>query len=187
LAKVAKEARLREYENAFYWLDDANIANICFNSVDPNVGLKINSERTTLKCYLCDTGLLVTHSLDERASLDSEVYRAIILGKLSINEGAFAENAVAQAFAANGKKLYFYSRLDRDNSSNTMEIDFLISEGKKIAPVEVKSGDYKGHRSLDKFKSKFGARIGTRYVLHTKDLKVEDDIVCLPIYMAMFL
>jgi len=187
LSQITKKARMREYESAFYWLDEANIATICFNSVDPNVGLKINSERTTIKCYLCDTGLLVTHSLDEENYLDGEVYRSIMLGKLSINEGAFAENVVAQAFVANGKKLYFYSRFSRDDSNNTMEIDFLIREGKKVVPVEVKSGAYKGHRSLDKFKNKFSNRIGTRYVLHTKDIKVDGDIIYLPIYMAMFL
>jgi predicted AAA+ superfamily ATPase len=187
LASISEAARFREYENAFLWLADAGIINPCYNSSDPNIGLKMNIEHTVLKCYMADTGLLVSHALDEADITANEIYRAILLDRLGINEGMFAENVVAQMLAANGRKLYFYSKHDREDSAGTMEIDFLLPDGKKIAPVEVKSGLYKGHRSLDKFKARFGKRVGTRYILHMKDLKTEDDIVFLPLYMAAFL
>jgi predicted AAA+ superfamily ATPase len=187
LASISSKARYREYEDAFVWLSEAKIINTCFNTTDPNVGLKMNSERSTLKCYMADTGLLVTQALGENEFTGNEIYKSILLDKLEINQGMFAENVVAQMLVSSGKRLYFYSRNDREDSSNTMEIDFIISSGKKVSPIEVKSGSYKGHRSLDKFKAKFSGRTGTQYVLHTKDLKQEGDVCYLPLYMAMFL
>ena len=86
-----------------------------------------------------------------------------------------------------GHKLYFYSRSDRENAENRMEIDFLISKKRKICPIEVKSSSYRNHISLDKFKSKFSSKTGEQYIIYTKDLKVEGDLICLPIYMLLFL
>ncbi|GHT78709.1 ATPase [Actinomycetota bacterium] len=187
LSVIAKSARLREYEDAFYWLSDAKIINTCFNACDPNVGLKMSSDQSTLKCYMGDTGLLVSQSLEDSDFVQNEIYRSILLNKLSINQGMFVENIIAQTLASNGHKLFFYSCSDNDNPKNTMEIDFLLTSGKKVCPIEVKSGAYKAHRSLDKFKDKFGFRVGTRYVVHTKDLRVENDVIYIPLYMAAFL
>lgn len=97
------------------------------------------------------------------------------------------ENYVAQTLKSNGYELFYYSKNDNDVIKNNMKIDFLIVQDKKINPIEVKSGDYKKHTSLDRFKEKYKKNVGTRYILHTKDLKVENDIVYLPLYMAMFL
>ncbi len=187
LSSITKQARFREYENAFIWLSEGRIINTCFNTTDPNVGLKMNSERVTLKCYMADTGLLVTHALDENDVISSEIYKSLILGKLNINEGMFVENIVAQMLVSKNHKLYFYSKNDRQKNENTMEIDFLITENKKILPLEVKSGEYRGHRSLDKFKKKFSKRIGQRYVIHKKDLSVVGDVTYIPLYMTLFL
>ena len=187
LSSITKEARFREYEDAFIWLSEGRIINACFNTTDPNIGLKMNSERVTLKCYMADTGLLVTHALDENDVISSEIYKSLVLGKLNINEGMFAENIVAQTLVSRKHKLYFYSRNDRQNNENTMAIDFLMTSNKKVIPIEVKSGDYKGHRSLDKFKEKFSNRIHQRVVIHTKDLSVNGDVIYLPIYMTLFL
>jgi len=187
LSSITKEARFREYEDAFIWLSEGRIINTCFNTTDPNVGLKMNSERVTLKCYMADTGLLVTHALDENDVISSEISKSLVLGKLNINEGMFAENIVAQMLVSKKHKLYFYSKNDRQKNENTMEIDFLITENKKILPLEVKSGKYRGHRSLNKFKDKFSKRIGQRYVIHTKDLSVAGDVTYLPLYMTLFL
>jgi len=187
LASISKEARFREYEDAFMWLIDAKVVNPCFKATEPSVGLRMNRDQTSLKCYSLDTGLLVSQVLDTNTITSNEIYKAILFERIGINEGMFAENIIAQMLVANGKKLYFYSCADKRKKENTMEIDFLIQEGKRISPIEVKSGAYRGHSSLDKFKVKFGTRVGTRYVLHTQDLKVEGDIVYLPLYMAMFL
>ena len=187
LASIQKEARFREYEDAFMWLDEAMIINTCFNSTEPNVGLSLNSERVTLKCYMADTGLLFSHAFSDNELMEEEVYKAILFDRIGLNEGMFFENVAAQMLKSRGHKLYFYSRSDRENLQNRMEIDFLISKKRKICPIEVKSSSYRNHVSLDKFKSKFSSKIGERYIIYTKDLKVEGDIICLPIYMLLFL
>lgn len=168
-------------------LAEGMIINQCFNATDPSVGLSMHMDAATQKCYMADTGLLVTHALPDRNPLDSDLYKAIMLDKLGINEGMLMENMVAQMLRAGGHKLFFYSRNDRDDSSNTMEIDFLIKGKSKISPVEVKSSSYRNHSSLDKFRGKFKGKIGQPYIVYTKDLSVSDGIVCIPIYMASFL
>lgn len=187
LSSLSKEARSRSYEDAFVWLDESMIVNTCFNTTDPSAGLALTEQATNVKCYLVDTGLLVTQSFLNKTYLDNEIYNAILFDKLNINEGMIVENYVAQCLRASGHRLYYYSVNDERNRSNNMEVDFLISQEKKLNPIEVKSGNYNKHSSIDKFKAKFGKKVGTRYLLHTKDISVEDDLVCLPLYMAMFL
>ncbi len=187
LSSIDKNARFRSYEDSFIWLNEAMVTNTCLNVSDPNVGLALSSEHNTQKCYMADTGLLVTHTFMNRSFTDNELYRAILFDKLDINEGMIMENAVAQMLRRNGHKLYFYSRNDTVNQENRMEIDFLITQGKKISPIEVKSGNYRSHSSLDKFKKKFSKTIGVSYILYTKDVMEKDGIVHLPLYMAMFL
>ncbi len=187
LSSISKEARLRSYEDSFIWLNEAMVVNTCFNATDPNVGLALSTDNTTQKCYMADTGLLVTHTFMDTAYTENELYRAILFDKLNINEGMIMENAVAQMLRAAGHKLYFYSRSDHGNRENNMEIDFLIKDGKKISPVEVKSGDYRSHSSLDKFKKRFSSKIGKSYILYKKDVMLKDGIIHLPFYMAMLL
>ena len=139
------------------------------------------------KCYMADTGLLVTHTFMDRPYIENDLYKAILFDKLCINEGMIMENIVAQMLRRNGHKLYFYSRNDKVHRQNHMEIDFLITDGKKISPVEVKSGSYKSHSSLDKFRKKFASKLGDPYILYTKDVMIRDGIIHLPIYMAVFL
>ena len=142
---------------------------------------------TTQKCYMADTGLLVTHTFKDKKYTDNELYRAILFDKLNINEGMLMENIVAQMLRLRRERLYFYSRSDSRKRENHMEIDFLITEGKKIAPVEVKSGNYRSHSSLDKFRKHFSSVIGNSYILYTKDVMIKDGIIHLPLYMAEFL
>lgn len=187
LSSISKEARFRTFEDSFLWLNEAMIVNTCFNATDPNVGLALSADHSTQKCYMADTGLLVTHTFMDRSFTANELYRAILFDKLSINEGMIMENVVAQMLRCNGHKLYFYSRYDSNHRENHMEIDFLISEGKKIAPIEVKSGNYKSHSSLDKFRSRFSTNISKSYILYSKDVMEKNDVLHLPLYMAMFL
>ena len=187
ISSINKNARFREYEDSFLWLHEAMIVNACFNATDPNVGLALSADHAKQKCYMADTGLLVTQTLMDNEATENDIYKAILFDKLGINEGMFMENVVAQMLRTSGHRLFFYSRNDAMNRENTMEIDFLIVEGKKIAPVEVKSGNYRFHSSLDKFRKKFSAKIGTSYILYTKDVMVKDGIVHLPVYMAMLL
>ena len=187
LSSIAKDTRLRSYEDAFMWLSDGMIANPCFNATDPGVGLAMSKEHTTQKLYMADTGLLVTHTFRDNDYSDNELYRAILLDKLHINEGMLMENAAAQMLRFNGHRLYFYSRVDSSNRKNMMEIDFLIAKKGKICPIEVKSSAYRAHSSLDKFRKKFSSKLGDAYILYTKDIMIRDEVTHLPVYMAMFL
>lgn len=187
LSSLGKQARFRSFEDSFVWLNEAMIVNACFNATDSHVGFALSADHATQKCYMADTGLLVTHTFRDKKYTDNELYRAILFDKLNINEGMLMENIVAQMLRHKRPRLYFYSRSDSRNRENHLEIDFLITEGKKIAPVEVKSGNYRSHSSLDKFRRHFSAVIGNSYILYTKDVMVKDGIIHLPLYMAELL
>lgn len=190
LSSLSKDARFRDYEDAFTWLDEAMITNTCFNASDPNLGLSLNSDRLTLKIYMADTGLLLSHAFSENDEMHQDVAKAIVQDRLEINNGMIFENIVAQMLTALNKKLYFYSRADNQDRSNTMEIDFLIidkTKPTKISPVEVKSGKNYTTSSLNKFSLKFHAKLGKKYLIHTKDLFQKDGITYIPVYMTMFL
>ena len=184
LSSLGKQARFRTFEDSFIWLNEAMVVNTCFNATDPTVGLALSSDNTTQKCYMADTGLLVTHAFKDKKFTDNELYRAILFDKLNINEGMLMENIVAQMLRHGRSRLYFYSRSDNLMRENHMEIDFLIAEGKKISPVEIKSGNYRSHSSLDKFRNHFSSVIGNSYILYTKDVLIKDGIIHLPLYMA---
>lgn len=187
LSSIDIGARFRDYENSFMWLAEAMIVNNCYNATEPTVGLAMSKEHTTRKCYMGDTGLLISHSFMDDAFMDNELYRDILLDRLHVNEGMLMENIVAQELRAHGHKLYFYSRVDTNSRENSMEIDFLIRRERKICPIEVKSGAYRKHSSLDKFRKRFSGKIGQTYILYTKDICVKEEVVHLPLYFAMFL
>ena len=194
LSSLDSNARSREYADAFFWLADACISATCIGVDDPSVGLAATADEGTFKCHMADTGLLICQLFADNAETPHELFRDILLGKLEINEGMFTENVVAQQLASNGHGLYFYSRRDRENSANTMEIDFLITAGyddaagrMRVSPIEVKSTKRYGAKSLEKFKTKFGSRVGVRYILHPKPMQAEGDLVRLPLYMAHLL
>ena len=184
---IDKNARFRSYEDSFIWLNEAMVTNSCYNSTDPNIGLALTSEHSTQKCYMADTGLLVTLTFMDKSYTANELYKAVLFDKIDINEGMIMENIVAQMLRTNGHKLYFYSRSDNLHRENHIEIDFLIANGKKISPIEVKSASYRSHASLDKFLRKFSAKTGTPYILYPKDVAEKDGILHLPLYMAMCL
>ena len=110
LSALAPNARMRQYADAFFWLMDARIINCCFNSTAPNIGLRLNEDRTTVKCYLGDTGLLISMAFDEHGEEIKELYRKMVFGKLEVNEGMLTENVVAQMLTAAGNKLFFFSK-----------------------------------------------------------------------------
>ena len=180
-----------QYEETFFWLSDSMVSNECFMCSDPNVGLSINEVRTYVKCYMGDTGLLVSHAFDENELLEDEVYKQILSGKLSLNEGMLYENIIAQMLTANGHKLYFYMHYNEEKHRNDIEIDFVLSNNSKlkykIYPIEVKSGTKYTTTSLLRFKEKYKDRIGESYIIHPKNLIVKDDILCIPPYMVMML
>lgn len=192
LSSLKAGARFDEYKDALFWLSDAMIVNNCYNSTEPCIGLNLNRDRTLLKCYMGDTGLLVSHTFDENGIVSEEIYKKILLDKLEVNMGMILENMVAQMLAASGHKLYFYANSVRNDASSRMEIDFLIAKSKisnrhNISPIEVKSSKNYTLSSLRKFMEKYSQQLHVPYVLHTGDLKEENGITYLPLYMTPFL
>ncbi len=189
--EIQKGSSATQYEETFFWLSDSMISNECFLTNDPNVGLSLNENRAYIKCYMGDTGLLVSHAFDENELLDSKVYHQILSGKLSMNEGMLYENMIAQMLVANGHKLYFYTHYDKEKKRNDMEIDFIISNNSKlkykIFPIEVKSSKKYKYTSMLKFKEKYSQKIGNAYIIHPKNVIIKDDILFIPPYMTMFL
>ncbi len=191
LNKIAEGSTIDQYADTFFWLGNSMICNECFLTRDPNIGLALNEDRSYIKCYMGDTGLLVSHAFDENALADSELYKQIINDKLSLNEGMLYENVIAQMLTAKGHKLYFYTHYNEEKRRNDIEIDFIISNNNKlkykIYPIEVKSTKRYSTKSLERFKEKYSSRIGGCYVIHPKNLSVKDGITYLPAYMAMCL
>ena len=189
LSSLGKGSKMRSYEDAFLWLDDAMVVNSCYNTTEPNVGLRLNMDSSAFKCYMGDTGLLVSHAFDDKALAAEDIHKRLLLGNLEVNEGMLMENVVAQMLAVSGHPLFFFSKYDKSNAEERMEIDFLIAKSKigrrkNIIPIEVKSKKRYTTNSLDKFTSKYKAKIDSPIVLHAKDLAVKDGVTYLPLYMA---
>ena len=192
LSALKEGARARDYETAFFWLDDAMIINSCYNTTEPNVGLNLNKDINTMKCYMADTGLLISHAFDANEIVSEDLYRKILLDKLEMNSGMIVENIVAQMLRTAGHKLFFYSNASMTDKDSRMEIDFLIAKSKittrhNISPIEVKSSARYTLTSLRKCIAKYGSYLSTAYVIHPADLKEEDNIVYLPLYMCPLL
>lgn len=192
LSALQDNARMRDYSQAFFWLSDAKVINCCYNSTEPSIGLKLNEDRTTLKCYLNDTGLLISHAFDERGIVTEDLYRKLMFDKLEVNQGMLVENIVSQMLKASGHNLFFFSNNSRTSAEDRMEIDFLIAKPTttsrhNISPIEVKSGTRYALTSLIKCMTKYAKDLSTTYVLHDKDLKIERGIVFLPLYMTPLL
>ena len=189
--RIVEGSSAEQYEETFFWLQDSMICNECRRTNDPNVGLSLNESEGYIKCYLGDTGLLVSHAFDENELLEDEVYRQIIAGKLGLNEGMLYENMIAQMLTANGHRLFFYTHYSEEKKRNDIEIDFIISNNSKtrykIYPIEVKSGTNYTTQSLLKFREKFKNRIAECYIIHPRNLTVRDGILCIPPYMTICL
>ena len=192
ISSLDENARYRNFERAFYWLSDACLINIAHNTTEPNIGLGQRIDSNSFKCYLFDTGLLLSMTFNEKAIINEEIYKKILFDKLSFNEGMILENIVAQMLVANNRKLYFFSKNDRQNSSETMEIDFLISTDivtskHNIIPIEVKSGERYTYSSIEKLMNKYREYLAEPIIIHTKDLKEENGILYIPVYMTELL
>lgn len=189
--RIAEGSSADQYEETFFWLSDSMVCNECRKANDPNVGLSLNESDTYIKCYMGDTGLLVSHAFDENELLEDEVYKQILSGKLGINEGMLYENMIAQMLTANGHRLFFYTHYNEEKKRNDIEIDFILSNNSKtkykMYPIEVKSGTNYSIESLLRFREKYRSRIGECYIIHPRNLTVKDDILCIPPYMTICL
>ena len=192
ISSLNEKNRYRNYEGAFFWLNDASLINIAYNTTEPNIGLSKRIGSNSLKCYLFDTGLLLSMTFNEKNIINEEIYKKILFNKLSFNDGMILENVVAEMLISSGHKLYFFSRNNHEDKEETMEIDFLISSKNitskhNIIPIEVKSGSRYTYSSLNKLKEKYKDYLDNPVIIHTKDLKEENGIIYIPIYMTELL
>lgn len=183
---------MRDFDSTFEWLKSAMTVNVCYNSTEPNVGLDLNTDRQTLKCYLGDTGLLISQAFGESVVTAADIQGRILMGAIEINKGMLMENVVAQMLRASGHRLFFYSNADREHAEDRMEIDFLLdrptlTRRHNISPVEVKSAKQYATVSLDKYRRKYSKFLAESFVLHVKDLEQADGVTRLPVYMAPLL
>ncbi len=168
-------------------LENSLTINFSYKCNDPNVGFALHRDSSYFKLYLGDTGLFVTLAFWDNGADNNELYTKLLSDKLSADLGAVYENVVAQCLRANGHSLYYYTFKADPEGKNNYEIDFLISEGSKIIPIEVKSSGYTTHKSLDEFRQKFSSRIKRPLILYPKDLKNDGELLYLPVYMAPLL
>lgn len=167
-------------------LKDSKTVLAAYHTNDPNAGMTNSKDLGKFKLYLADTGLFTTLAFKDKDFTENIIYDKLLNDKLSSNLGYLYENVIAQTLTANGNALFYHTFLN-EKSRHNYEIDFLLARKNKICPIEVKSSGYKTHASLDAFTEKFSDRILQRYLIYTKDLRKEKDIVCLPVYMASFL
>ena len=160
--------------------------NIAYHANNPAVGMALEKDVGRYKLFTSDVGLFVTLAFRDKNYVENIIYNKLLSDKLEANLGYVYENAVAQMLVAKGNNLFYYT-MGNNSSNHLYEIDFLISTGNKICPIEVKSGNYRCHKSLDQFCDKFGSRIGNKYLVHTKDYKWENGINYIPVYMLPFL
>ena len=167
-------------------LEDSLTVNFAHHTDDPNVGMPLHADYRQYKLYVGDTGLFITLAFWDKTVTENVIYQKLLSDKLSADLGYVYENLVAQMLTAVGNRL-FYHTWPTENGKHNYEIDFILSRGNKICPIEVKSSSYKTHASLDAFKVKYSNRILRSYLVYTKDLARDKDVVCLPAYMTMFL
>lgn len=184
-SNVIGELRVGQLDAILAQMVDSQVVHLAYHADDPNIGMSLSTNYMRYKMFLCDTGLFVTLAFWDKSYTDNIIYTQLLSDKLSANLGYIYENLVAQMIVASGNKLFYYT-FPKDDKHN-YEIDFLLARGKKIYPIEVKSGNYRTHASIDEFTQKFSSRVGESYILHTKDVERKGVLQCLPIYMTPFL
>ena len=167
-------------------MEESKVVNASYHCGDPNVGLALTKDPEYYKMYAGDTGLFVTLAFKSKEFTDNIIYQKLLSDKLEANLGYIYENVVAQMLRATGKDLYYHT-IKKPDGKGYYEIDFLIADGSKVSPIEVKSSGYKAHTSIDKFSDKFSSRILRKYLVYTKDLQKDGDTLCLPVYLTPFL
>lgn len=167
-------------------LKDSKVVSVAYHANNPDIGLSAYKDLNQFKLYMADTGLFVTLQFKDKDFTENIIYEKLLNDKLATNLGYLYENAVAQILTATGNDLFYYTFYQQEQKRN-YEIDFVISKRNKICPIEVKSSRYKVHASLDVFYEKFSDRILNRYIIHTKDVSKDKDILCLPIYLTQFI
>lgn len=182
VGSVIENATAARLSELFMDIEDSMTVNFAYHANDPSAGFSMHADYNYFKMFLADTGLFVTLAFKDRDYTENVIYRKLLADKLSADLGYVYENVIAQMLKSSGNELFYYTF--KDETSHSYEIDFLLSRKDKICPIEVKSSGYNSHKSLDKFQLKFSSRILHRYLIYTKDLRKDKDILCLPVYMT---
>lgn len=183
VSNVLKDVRSDAVAGTVSEMQASMCINLSRHVSDPNVGLNLSEDLDCYKMFVCDTGLFITLAFWDKSYTENVIYEKLLSDKLSANLGYVYENLVAQMLVAAGNELYYHTWPTPDGKHN-YEIDFLLSRGNKLCPLEVKSSGYKVHASLDAFQEKFSARILHRYLVYTKDLEKDQDVLLLPVFMV---
>ena len=183
---VAPNQRIEKIESIIADLEDSKTVIMAHHINDPNIGMGMFQDFDRYKMFIADTGLFVTLAFLEKKYTENVIYQKLLSDKLDANLGYVYENLVAQMLISQGNKLFYYTFPVPDSNHN-YEIDFILSRGNKLVPIEVKSSGYKTHKSLDVFCNKFSKRVGDRILLYTKDFSKDSETLCMPIYYTHFL
>jgi len=183
IATAIENRRTENIDNVISEMRESKIINLSYHCTDPNVGLNLHKSLDAYKMFTVDTGLFVTLAFWDKSYTENIIYQKLLTDKLEANLGYIYENLVAQMLTATGNELFYYS-FPTGNGNKNYEVDFLLSRGNKLLPIEVKSSGYKTHKSLDEFCKKFSSRIGDRVLLYTKDYQSDGKTTLLPVYMA---
>ena len=167
-------------------MKDSKTVLVSYHANDPNVGLANNKDLSKFKLFICDTGLFTTLMFKDSDFTENTIYERLLSDNLGANLGYLYENVVAQILTANGNEL-FYHTIKNEVSRHNYETDFLITRKNKICPIEVKSSNYRTHKSIDAFCEKYSSRILNKYLIYTKDFSKDKDIFCLPVYYSPFI
>lgn len=186
ISSVIKHGKNDRVNELLQDMEDSKVILMSHHVNDPNVGMSLHEDNDQYKMFMNDTGLFITLAFWDKDSTENIIYQKLLSDKLSADLGYVYENMVAQMLKSAGDALYYHT-WPTESGKHNYEIDFLISRGNKICPIEVKSSGYKVHSSLDAFQKKFSSRISKRYLIYTKDLKKEEDLLLLPVMMTMFL
>ncbi len=186
ISSVIEQGKQDRIEELLEDMRDSGVVLISKHANDPNVGLSLHEDNRQYKMFLNDTGLFVTLAFWDKEITENTLYQKLLADKLSADLGYVYENVVAQMLKSAGNELYYHT-WPTESGKHNYEIDFLLSRGDKICPIEVKSSGYKAHASLDDFQRKYSRRILHRYLLYTKDMRKDTDIFMLPVFLTMFL
>ena len=186
LSSVVEQGKKDRVEEIIQDMEDSQVVMIAHHSNDPNVGLPLHEDSDRYKMYLNDTGLFITLAFRDKDITENVIYQKLLNDKLSADLGYVYENVVAQMLKASGNEL-FYHTWPTESGKHNYEIDFLLSRGSKVYPIEVKSSGYKTHASLDAFMKKYPERTAQGYLLYTKDMRKDSRILLTPVFMTMFL
>ncbi len=182
MTTVVENTTVEKRQELLEAIRESMIANVAYHSNDPHVGLHLTADKSHYKMYLADTGLFVTLAFWDKDFTENTIYQKLLSDKLDANLGYVYENVVAQMIRSAGNELYYYTFAD--GNRNQYEVDFLLSRGNKVVPIEVKSSGYKTHKSLDVFCEKFSSRVAERILIYTKDMQKDGATLCLPVYLT---